>query len=188
MRNFNLKFKSGYETLSQYKQDYKWGDIVGDFKCPKHSDISSLEGSPRIVRGQFSIIDGYNLTSLKGGPLEAQKFECSENRHLISLEGAPQIVHEYFDASFCKITSLEGIGRKYLKDCKELDVGGNPITSNILGVILIKNLEDFYCDSQIFKSNKRFKKIFVDFNRNGHQVLECQEWLIENGFKELAKL
>jgi hypothetical protein len=69
--------------------------------------ISSLEGSPQTVTGDFSC--SYNqLTSLEGAPLTVEGyFDCSNNE-LTSLEGATQTVTKGFSCSHNQLTTLQG--------------------------------------------------------------------------------
>lgn len=64
-------------------------EVKNDFIC-SYNQLTSLKGSPRIVRGTF---------------------KCVGNR-LTSLEGAPEIVGETFDCSNCRLTSLVGAPQK----------------------------------------------------------------------------
>ena len=71
---------------------------------------------------------------------------------------------------------------------KQIDVinsafylGGNPIKSNILGLLQIKHLKT------VKNSHPAF--IILSKHLNGDKdILECQEELISNGYKEFAKL
>ncbi len=79
---------------------------LGFFK----NNITSLEGSPRIVKGGF-YCQNTKITSLKGCPREVEgSFWCS-NTKITSLEGSPKRVGEDFDCSNTSITSLEGCPR-----------------------------------------------------------------------------
>lgn len=68
--------------------------------------ITSLKGSPKIVKGQF-FCSSNELTSLEYGPEEVDDFRCFNN-HLTSLKGAPKKVYGNFNCKLNKLTSLEG--------------------------------------------------------------------------------
>jgi hypothetical protein len=56
--------------------------------------------------------------------------------------------------------------------------------SNILGLLLIKELDEI----GIVPSHPAFEIVKRHFNDKNKDVLECQEELISNGYKEFAKL
>ena len=85
-------------------------NINGDFSCA-YTDITSLEGCPEKVGGTF-YCSHTNITSLKGCPEEVKgDFICS-NTDITSLEGCPEKVGGSFNCSFANITSLEGCPRE----------------------------------------------------------------------------
>ena len=86
-------------------------EINKDFYISDGSDLTSLEGSPRIVNGEFRF-SGTKITSLKGCSQKVHAFWCQDCKFLKSLEGAPKIVDGNFTIEFMKITSLEGMPRE----------------------------------------------------------------------------
>jgi hypothetical protein len=105
--------------------------VNGFFDC-SYNGITSLEGSPQILKGCFicdsnklTSLDGAphtvggsfycnsnNLTSLKGAPIEVGwDFNCYHNQ-LTTLEGAPKKVGGYFYCFSNNLTSLEGAPQK----------------------------------------------------------------------------
>ena len=71
------------------------------------TNITSLEGCPRIIGGGFCC-QYTKITSLEGGPEEVgEYFDCSHTS-ITSLGGSPKKVGGYFDCSQTNITSLEG--------------------------------------------------------------------------------
>jgi hypothetical protein len=81
------------------------------------------------------------LTSLKGGPEEVvYNFNCSSNK-LTSLEGAPKSVGGVFNVADNKLTSLEGIHLKISHIGGKANFNNNPITSHVLGLLLIDGLD-----------------------------------------------
>ena len=70
-------------------------EVVGNFDCSQ-SDLTSLEGSPKIIARNFNCYRN-KLVSLEGGPdYVGGDFDCHHNE-LTSLSGAPKIVRGDFD-------------------------------------------------------------------------------------------
>jgi hypothetical protein len=157
-----------------------------------NASITSLEGSPEHVTGSF-----YNnrtfTKSLIGGPkFVGEDFDTGDI--ITSLEGAPIHVGHKFIMSSKYITSLEGIGNKFLCECEILRIETNSIKSNILGILLIKGLlllmTDRIITTDTFISRPRCEALMIiDRHLNGDRdILACQEELISAGLKEYAKL
>ena len=84
-------------------------EVGGDFGCAYCNSLISLKGSPKEVGGGFGCSYCDNLTSLKGAPKEVGgPFYCSWCRNLTSLKGAPEKVGESFSCYNC--------GKKFTKD------------------------------------------------------------------------
>lgn len=132
--------------------------------------------------GSLVCID-WNLSSLKGCP-ERVYGSCSFARNeLRTIEDGPMIVNGNYSVVSNLLISLEGIGRKYTKQIDGyLYLQGNAIKSNVLGILLIKNLIGI----QLNNSNveKILKKHIIDEG----DLLECQEDLIQSGHKRYARL
>ena len=100
-------------------KDTHYGDLTGQvYKGSinvKGMKLTSLEGAPRIVHGDFSCVAN-PLETLEGGP-EKDKgdFSCNST-NITSLKGAPEEVGGDFDCSKNKLTRLTGISKK---------IGGN---------------------------------------------------------------
>ena len=72
-------------------------------------NLTSLEGSPQKIEGDFICSGNSELTSLEGGPQEVDAFHCNQNIKLTLLIGCPQIVGSYFNCSDNKeLTSIMG--------------------------------------------------------------------------------
>lgn len=81
---------------------------------------------------------------------------------------------------------VENILKKWA-DGSEIYCDNCPIESNVLGLILIKNLEKFSFED--FKGEVHPVQNIINKHLKGSRdVLECQEELIENGYKQYAKL
>lgn len=92
-------------------KDTEYGDLTG-----KHYEgdidlvelnITSLEGSPKTVRGDFNCSKNM-LKTLAGGPKEVKGYFYCYNNPLTSLIGSPKVVGGDFDCEYTQITSLEG--------------------------------------------------------------------------------
>lgn len=85
--------------------------------------------------------------------------------------------------------SLKGI-HKNLK-CKTLNFYAsscNNIQEGGLGILLIKNLEEILPPYSTNVTDIDWIKIIIKHFKGDKDVLECQEELIENGYKQFAKL
>ena len=110
-------------------------------------------------------------------------FSCSHTK-ITSLEFAPQYVGGSFGCSDTKITSLKGIGKDYLKEVKGIIYLNDchELKSSMLGLMLVKELQRIYFD------NNEIEEIFNRHLQGERDILDCQEQLITEGFKEYAKL
>lgn len=123
-------------------------------------DLSSLKGAPFYINGDF-IAGSNKLDSLIGLPIHIDGHCYLFNNNLTSLHN----IHKH-------LKRLHG----YL-NCK-----CNPITSSVLGVLLINEIQGVWLDQ---------KEVELIINRHLHadrDVFACQEELIENGFEEYARL
>ena len=109
-------------------------------------------------------------------------FSCSDKK-ITSLEGAPSSIGDSFYAYNNNLTSLHNI-HKQIKH-----IGGfanfrynNPITSHVLGLLLIDGLTD------VFLENKKVQNILNKHLKGDRDVFACQEELIEAGFEDFAQL
>lgn len=154
------------------------------------SNLKTLENIPKKIPGGFSVHKS-NLTSLKGIP-EVINGSCgislSKDNPMTEIDYLPKTIKEYFVLSG-NFKTLKNIHKKCSSIGQEFAIECN-IESNILGLLLIKNVE-------VFNSGLMSRQEFTDalkiinkhYKRDGSgDVLECQEELIENGLKEFAKL
>ena len=84
-----------------------FGNITRNFYCYS-TKITSLEGSPEKVGGDFRCSHIDTLTSLKGAPKEVEGNFVCEFTEITSLIGAPEKVGKDFRCFKTKITSLVG--------------------------------------------------------------------------------
>ena len=149
-------FESTEKSVADLGIDYKGGD----FNC-SDTRLTSLKGAP-------SHVDGY--------------FYCSDNR-LTSLEGAPSHVGGSFSCSVNKLASLKDVQKHITEIRGKFYAVGNPITSHVLGLLLIKGVTRVYLD------NKQVEEILNRYLGKGRAgMLMAQEELIEAGLEEFAQL
>ena len=167
-------------SLLYYKERQHWDDTIGRL-VGSRCGLTSLEGSPTHVMEYFKINDN-PLGDLKDGPTHATGY-YAKHCDLTSLEGAPLVCGE-FNVMDNKITSLQGIGKLYLKQCMGIRLEQNPIKSHILGLLLVKELNNLTFDASDVPA-----MVTVLVHLNGDkELLDCKEELITNGYKEYAKL
>jgi hypothetical protein len=154
-----INLVSGDKSLPSVKDGkftVKFGTIGGNFIC-RGVKLSSLEGGPKKVTGQFDISKN-ELTSLVGSPEEVGSFFATDNKKLTSLAGGPKIIKgitdtnksqkEYiYDVSGCGLTTLEGNGITSFGP-GGFNCGGNKITSLAgLGVVTSTGVTRFDCSN-----------------------------------------
>jgi hypothetical protein len=155
--------------------------LEGNFVCSECKKLTSLEGSPSSTYN-FYCTQCTSLTTLKGAPSETGDFYCSNCTFLISLEGAPSKTCNFDCYNCTKLTSLVGIGKDYLKEIiGNFSFDNTGIKSNILGLLKVENLQSAITD------DKKLEEI-INRHLETKDILECQEELIEAGYKEFAKL
>ena len=173
--------------------------VTGEFKC-SFNDLENLSFAPETVGGSFSCTDN-QLVNLVGGPKHVGgEFFCGRNE-LESLEGSPETVGEDFYCQKNKLKSLVGITKKVKDLCangnqltdlhnihKLVDINGaadflgNPITSHVLGLLMMPKLKEVFLD------NRSVQKIINKHLQGGRDIFACQEELIEAGFEDYAQL
>ena len=131
----------------------------------------------RLMIDYITMARSYRMTALRVKFNKVSgNFACNSN-NLTSLDFAPSHVGGSFHCYNNKLTSLHNI-HKTIKHCQNFICFNNPITSNILGLCLIKGL----------------KAVDINFEINGiinsnlHDINLCQEALLDAGYPELAKL
>ena len=177
MRFTDLKI-DGKSVLLRGRRRDTW---TGDFQC-SFSNLVSLEGAPISVSGIFSCSNN-RLTSLEGAPTKVGKmFSCSHNG-LTDLVHAPMLVGAYFNAAGNNIASLEGIHRQIKCVRGKFYAADNPITSRVLGLLLIEGVTLVELDNGLVTHtlNKHLTS-----GRSG--LIPCQNELLDAGLEEYAKL
>ena len=134
----------------------KFSIVIGDFYC--HSNqLTSLEGSPREVGGNFDCYNNNQLTSLKGSPREVGGYFDCRNSKLNTLEGGPREVGGRFT---CSYNPVGEILNKFPEDLKKVlnvwddfDVVRN---GNELSAYRFKELY-LYMTGEEFKGDMKFR-------------------------------
>jgi hypothetical protein len=147
---------------------------VGDLNISSNNNLISLAGIPKHLRQGLSMGDTPNLKSLEFMPLTVGK-GCSMSNNRILGENK-------------NITSFEGVGRKFLTKVPDFLITPDCLTSNILGILLIDGLEQGRVSTYGIPNLRNALKIIDKHLKGDKDILECQEELIEAGFKEYAKL
>ncbi len=191
------EFDCSHKDLSSLKGGPKY--VGGGFIC-SNNDLENLSFAPETVGGNFSCTDN-KLKNLIGGPKRVDgDFFCGRNE-LESLEGSPETVGIDFYCQANKLKSLVGITKKVKDLCvngnqltnlhnihKMVDIDGaadflaNPITSHVLGLLMMPKLEEVYLD------NVKVLRIINRHLAGDRDVFACQEELIDAGFEDYAQL
>lgn len=115
-------------------------------------------------------------------------FDCSSNQ-LTSLEHCPEFIlnrlwytKSIFSATNNNISSLVGFGRKFCKQINgKLDLSRNPLISNALGLLLIKDLTSVVFD------NEKLQNIFNYYLKGESDVMDCMEELTQARLTAFAR-
>ena len=125
------------------------------------------------------------LTSLEFCPKEVSgDFWCSYNQ-LTSLEFCPEKVGGEFWCSDNQLTSLADIHKRLKKMSGIFYADGNPIKSNVIGLMLVAGCKKVSLDNKEVQNimNKHLKSPF-----GSRRVLECQSEMLEADLGEWAEL
>ena len=131
-----------------------------------------------------------DLTSLKGSPEEITgDLVCSANKKLTSLEFGPKIVKGNYWCFNCNFTSLHNIHKYTQQISNKFFCGVNPIKSHMLGLLLIKDLTEVVCyEKDIMNEPIQIINKYLKQPMSKQRMFDCQEELIQAGFKEYAQL
>ena len=135
---------------------------IGDFSC-YNNELKSLEYCPKEVHSDFN---------------------CSVN-DLKTLEFCPVEVHGDFRCRNNQLKSLKGIHKQIHEMNGEINAYHNPITSHVIGILLVKGCTKIYLDNSGVMNilNK-----YLPNTSDMMSVLECQSELLDVGFEEFAEL
>jgi hypothetical protein len=169
--------------------EIKDGHVFGDWSN------YIFKGSLRV----YKLPGSRTLTSLKGFPKEIHSYGLDAGdlnlricKSLENLDGAPSIIEGSVILTGCsKISSLSGIGKKYLPNIGATLFLSKTVTSSILSILNIKNLKQIsQVNDNDFRSNDLEDAIQIinKHLKSSRRISKCKEELIEAGFKEYAKL
>jgi hypothetical protein len=160
--------------------------VLGDIHA-NNKGLTSLEGSPESILGNFDISRNSKLKSLLGGPKEIDGHYIVDSCGITSLEGIPSRIGSDLVLANNPLTSLRGInklrelnGWVFIDDC--------PITSHILGVFLIKGCSRLHTYDHASVLDHATKVVNRHISKGRAGLLPCQKELIEAGFYEFAKI
>jgi hypothetical protein len=162
----------------------KFGRVTGNFCCGE-SNITSLEDGPSWVGGKFLSFSCPNLRNLKGAPKwVGEVFNVGNCENLMSIEDAPPFVGDYINLNACRsITKFEGFEKMNNSpySTSTLFMKNVPI-SNLLAIFRLKGLQN------INSEHDELDKIVNKHLAGDRDIMECQDELIEAGFKRYANL
>ena len=152
-----------------------------------------------LVKGDLFVFNVSIITDLSGFPEKATgEVAIRQCHNLQTLEGSLMSVGEFVLFDLPKLTSLSGIGRKFITHFSEQDAGiwlSTHITSSILGIMVIKGgcLTSIVGNGSgveiVPKDLKECCKIVTShLQKHEPDMLECKEELMNNGLREFAKL
>lgn len=164
--------------------DFDLSEIVNSINVSGNS-LSNLEGCPTVLKGSLNVSRNKVPLSLKGCPKKIGRDLNLSNCELLDLDELPLIIGNQLTLWNSKITSLEGIGKRYVRSCKHIDLQRcDYLKSNILGLLTVKKLIDIDCD----RESQPLRIISRAILSGDHDIMEVREELIQAGFKEFAKL
>lgn len=160
------------------KGDVQNGELIEDLTGTRHY-------------GNFWAIN-IGLKTFKGFPKIIDNNLDVMSNPITSLDFAPEQVGGYVDLSGTEIHSLQGIGKKVFKEIEGyLYFQGTFIPTHLLGLFLVRNLKGLnLLDKGENDKDKRGIENIINHHlvEGGRDILDCQEELIQHGFKEFAKL
>ena len=162
---------------------------IVDLGCAQRR-ITSLEGCPSLILGDFTCYDNH-LVSLKGGPSRVEGYYTCSKNYLKDLDGVASYMADAFNCEDNGLTSLHNIHNQIKFIGGSANFIRNPIKSHVLGLLLINGLDEVAFESFAPWANKprqQMNEIINKHLKNGRDVFACQEELIEAGFDEYAQL
>ena len=198
------KYMKLSELLSESKEVTMLGHDINGEKVDKQTQhkiilcdvhiqqkgLTTLKYSPTDIRGSYICRDN-ELTSLEFGPIKVLGiFSCSDNK-LTSLEHCPSEVGGSFRCVRNELTSLKDIHKQLTKMNGKFVCYDNPITSHILGVLLINGCSALQIDDRGAEPYYSVEKIINKYlpNKEGRKgLLKCKGELVDAGFDTFAQL
>ena len=145
------------------------------------SILSAMGVQPTAFVTHF-IASCQDLTSLKGAPISVYgNFDAACNV-ITSLDGIPSFIDGHAYMFNNKIASLHNIHKQIKHLNGYFNAKSNPITSHVLGLLLIDGLKGVWMD------HLQVETILNDHIQGDRDIFACQEELIEAGLEDFAKL
>ena len=169
-------------------------------KIDSCKSLKTLEHCPKLVtpanwnvsrEGNVKLKNLPNLTSLEGIPKQVGKLELYSCPKLTSLKGV-DIADEVIIDTCRGISTLEGIGRDYLKVAQSIRINPKAIKSHVLGLMLIEGLKHLFSELYTNKNPTWFLLAYaVIENKDIHpkeRAIELQSMLIDHDLDGYAQL
>lgn len=158
----------------------------------EHCSVESLEGFPKVDEEGSIFLTTPSLKDFSGIPRRIKHLTIGKSQHFTheSFEHLPQQAELIAFTDVPNLHSLHNL-HKHVKTLQRLGIFKTKITSAILGLALIKGLEEV--DPEFFNKNDMSWRIddienIVDKYIGSGEIFDFQEALEEAGEKELAKL
>lgn len=198
MRGDTIKVSYSTKQIQRLLANRKWNILDAT-----HSNFNDVEDEDEYGEA-FECL----LFQQKAKPFNDPKFKSFEHSNLTSVpSGLVKVMHalNLSDNNFatnpqfenlpdhcdilnlrnCKITSLSGFGNKK-RSLFNLDISSNPIKGNILSLVQCEFINDITYENVPREAEKALQ--IVEKHIKGHNVLACQEELIDNNLKDFAEL
>ena len=190
------------------KLPFRIREVSDGLSLSENYQLTSLEGVPSHIKGDFDMAFCKKLTSFEHGPEKVDGGVNATWSGLTSLKGCPKIINRHFDCDSCKITeiddtpehisedwnlannqitSLKGI-EKLTRCDGSIYLSGNPIRSSVLGLLKIQNLTNVYfspSDPEPMIQALNIIKKHLGKGRAG--MIDAQQELMDNGLDEFAE-
>ena len=146
IRNLNLSIgisdKYHSTLIKDGRLQFKFGRIAGNFYIDS-TKLTSLEGCPEEVGGEFKLFECPNLTSLAGAPKIVKNFYISSECGLKTMSGLVLEKVERFECLHNPINSLTGV--KFPEEVSEWFVLVGTQLTSLVGVPKKKIGQEFVC-------------------------------------------
>ena len=118
-----------YKLIENGKLTFKLSEVIGELELIGLKTLTSLEGCPEAVNGNF-IVNDCGISNLNNGPTSVGGLVIAHCLNLTSIEGCPAIIHNQIILGLNpKLTSIEPLNRSMFKKVKKIDVSENDLTS-----------------------------------------------------------
>ncbi len=152
----------------------------------------------RLFKSDNSIrVANLGLKSLRGLPKYIKGNVAAQENEIADLDDISNVVVEgKVDLANNQLTNLRDIHRRFKFIGDHLDISANPITSHVLGLLLINNMDGVWWsapdNSPMHKAmmiiRTYFRPVAYDFVARKEAVYDCQEKLIAADLEDFAHL